>query len=243
MIYAFAILPAPMPSIEPQGIQDRIHYLQVGDLVAVVETEINVQVLEQAGEEQLLQAVLGHDRVIGELFSALFEQSSSLLPLRFGTVFLSQSALEEYLRSNHTSLVDRLQQLSGCSEYVLKGKFTPPKISQPAEDLKGKDYLVAKRTLYLQQQQVRSKQQEEYNDLITLLNASSQEIQTGVAQTAEDIKAFILLNSTQAQSIRESLTQWQSQHPAWQLDLSEALPPYHFADRDSKTKTPLINAS
>jgi hypothetical protein len=228
MIYAFAILSAPVPMIQPVGmLTDQIQYFEVEDLVVAVEPDIDVQELDQASEDRLLQAVVEHDRIICELFAHCV-----LLPLRFGTAFVSQVALEDYLRSQQTILKDRLQNLSGYAEYMLKGTYTPPTVlpSVPQAELKGKDYFLAKRSQYVQQQEVRSQQQQDYEDLILLLNSPESKLQIGTPQGSENFRAFILLTPIQAQTLGQSLTTWQIQHPDWQLDLSDALPPYHFAN-------------
>lgn len=230
MIYAFAILSAPVPMIQPAGmLTDQIQYFQVEDLVVAVEPDIDVQELDQASEDRLLQAVLEHDRIICELFAYC-----ALLPLRFGTAFVSEVALEDYLRSQQPVLKDRLQHLSGYAEYMLKGTCTPPTVlpsGQPQTELKGKNYLLAKRSQYVQQQEVRSQMQQDYEDLILFLNSPESKLQIVTPQGSENIRAFVLLTPIQAQTLSQSLVTWQIKHPDWQLDLSEALPPYHFANQ------------
>lgn len=233
MLYAFAILAAPLPQHQPIGIKaPAIAYIQVGELVVAIEPNLDVEALQAASEELLMQAAIAHDRVICELFT-----HETLLPLRFGTVFSSQQALADYLTSQQQFFAERLRLLSGYSEYLLKGQVTPPPVAVQ-NNLKGKDYLLAKRSYYLQQQGWRSQQQQEYQDLIALLQAASaagtedawRSPQIATAQESETLKIYLLLTRDRAESLRQSLQTWQVDRDCWHLDLSLALPPYHFAN-------------
>jgi len=82
--------------------------------------------------------------------------SRTLLPLRFGTAFVSIDALESYLQTEGERLCASLQRLDGYAEYLITGNAASPKLEM-ATNLTGKDYLLAKRSQYLQQEQWRSK--------------------------------------------------------------------------------------
>ncbi|CAN1209037.1 Gas vesicle synthesis GvpLGvpF [Tumidithrix helvetica PCC 7403] len=224
MLYAFAILAVPIPTIQPLGIEGKpVTFIQVGELVVVVEPNLNVEALKETTEEILLQAVLQHDRVICELYS-----QHNLLPLRFGTAFVSESALREYLIANQQELSDRLRSLEGYAEYLLKGKanFPKPEING---NLKGKEYLMAKREQYLQQQQVQVQLQSEVQELYGLIPQTSRAAPK-LIQEAEETKAHLLLTPLQAEQLSQFLQTWQSLHSHWRFELSDALPPYHFAE-------------
>jgi hypothetical protein len=225
MLYAFAIL-AVRPTIELLGIEGKpITYIQAGELVMALDLDLDLEALKETTEEILLRAVLEHDRVICELYT-----HHNLLPLRFGTAFVSETALREYLLTNQQELSDRLQQLEGCSEYLLRGKAGLPK-SAIDEGLKGKEYLLAKREHYLRQQQIQTQLQTEAQELYVLfcgLMAQSSQITPIIVRETEEIKVHLLLAPQQFQTLSQLLQTWQPLHSHWKFDLSNPLPPYHF---------------
>jgi hypothetical protein len=61
------------------------------------------------------KAVLEHARVIGECF-----RQGTVLPFRFGTVFHSDEAVRQAVRSNRKTFVDTVEHLRGKSEMHVK---------------------------------------------------------------------------------------------------------------------------
>jgi hypothetical protein len=235
MIYAIAILDN-VPHTKPQGMMGGlIEYIQVDKLVVAGIRNLDLETLKNQGEEVLITAVIAHDRLICELFNQNF-----LLPLRFGTVFKSQSLLEVYLESNHAQLSTKLNQLKGYSEYLLTlTLLETPSAPDLSSNLKGKDYLLAKRSQYLTEQARRSQQQSECQELIELIqppnipNIDGLEVseqftlnQSVPPQDKEFLRMYFLAK-TQLNAI---FAPWQAKYPHWQLQLSNPLPPYHFCD-------------
>ena len=90
MLYTFAILLAPLPEATPLGINGKpIQYLSRDRLVAMIEPDVDIEGLKLLPEQELMQAIIHHDRLVCELF-----EQRTLLPLRFGTAFVSIAALE-----------------------------------------------------------------------------------------------------------------------------------------------------
>jgi hypothetical protein len=236
-LYTFAFFSDPVPQANPPGINGNIKYLQVGNLVAAIEPDLDVQGLREVSEEVLLKAVLSHDRVICELF-----QDRTLLPLRFGTAFVSEAALRDYLHAHGRELSDRLQKLQNYAEYPIKAKFRSRSSQQDSSqteakpELKGKEYLLAKRDFYIQQQESRSLQQQECEDLINLLNAISVELEhptkprISEQQNWDELRAFMLLKPGQLDLLQTAIDDWLIEHLSWQIEIADPLPPYHFAD-------------
>ncbi|NJL22740.1 MAG: hypothetical protein HC895_21050 [Leptolyngbyaceae cyanobacterium SM1_3_5] len=112
------------------------------ELIAIVEPELNLELLQRS-DEQLMQAVLNHDRVLRELF-----EQTTLLPLRFGTCFVSEAGLVEHLQTHQQAYQGKLAALSNQVEYSLKCSpiFLPEAAIDP--DLKGKDYFLAKNSAF-----------------------------------------------------------------------------------------------
>ena len=233
MIYTYAILLAPAPLALPLGITGKqIQYLQSDRLIAVIETDIDVEALNHLPEQALMQAIVQHDRLICELFS-----DRTLLPLRFGTAFVSIDALETYLQEENEKLSASLQRLDGYAEFLITGSAIAPK-SEAATNLKGKDYLLAKRSQYLQQEEWRSQLQQEVLDYRqTLISNLSSEIDAEIykpefqhveTQGSEDVRVYALLPRSQVEFLQQATRSWEQQHSHWQIAWSQALPPYHF---------------
>lgn len=233
MIYTYAILLAPAPSDLPLGITGKqIQYLQCDRLIAVIESDIDVEALNHLPEQALMQAIVQHDRLICELFA-----ERSLLPLRFGTAFVSIDALETYLQEEQEKLLASLSRLDGYAEFLITGVAIAPKAEVEA-NLKGKNYLLAKRSQYLQQEQWRLQLQTEVLDYRqTLINSLNSEIdiktykpefQQVETQGSEDVRVYGLLPRSQVEMLEQVTRSWQEQNSHWQIIWSPALPPYHF---------------
>ncbi len=234
MIYTFAILLAPAPSDLPLGLTGKpIQYLQSDRLIAAIEPDVDIEALKLLPEQSLMQAIVHHDRLICNLFS-----DRTLLPLRFGTAFVSIQALETYLEAESAKLFASLERLDGYAEFLITGSAIAPKVEASA-NLKGKDYLLAKRSQYLQQEQWRSQLQEEvitYRQVITdylnsaNLNSESYkpEFQHVETQGSEDVRVYALLPRSQVEQLQITLRSWEGSHSHWQISWSQALPPYHF---------------
>ena len=233
MIYTYAILLAPAPSDLPLGITGKpIEYLQGDRLIAVIESDIDVEALNHLPEQALMQAIVQHDRLICELFA-----ERSLLPLRFGTAFVSIDALETYLQEEQEKLLASLSRLNGYAEFLITGAAIAPK-AEVETNLKGKNYLLAKRSQYLQQEQWRLQLQTEVLDyrqwLINSLNSEADsktykpEFQQVETQGSEDVRVYGLLPRSQVEMLQQVTRSWQEQNSHWQILWSPALPPYHF---------------
>jgi hypothetical protein len=229
MLYTFAILLAPVPDDLLLGIMGKpVQYLQCDRLIAVIEADVDIEALKLLPEPSLMQVIVQHDRLICELFD-----QRTLLPLRFGTAFVSVGALETYLKEEGDRLLASLERLDGYAEFLITGSAIAQKV-EAAATLKGKDYLLAKRSQYLQQEQWRSQLQAEvldYRQTITnglnpdLYKPEFQHVET---QGSEDVRVYALLPRSQIGYLQEILRSWEEQHSHWQISWSNALPPYHF---------------
>ncbi|MBD2104430.1 GvpL/GvpF family gas vesicle protein [Leptolyngbya sp. FACHB-261] len=220
MVYTFAFLSAPPPRQKPRGLQDTaIEYIVVGDLAAAVESGISLDALQQS-DERLLEAAVRHDQVICHLC-----QDQTVLPLRFGTVFISESRLREHLSQNQQAYQLRLQELQGAGEYLLKGRIEWPEPERGSAS--GRAYLLAKKQQYETQQQRAQQQQQECETLVQTL-AQQFSLELGRVQAEELLRLHVLLREEQRQSLKTVLEQWQRDYPHWRLELGGPLPPYHF---------------
>jgi hypothetical protein len=221
-MYTYAFLPrSEIPPKLPEGILGDLALVNGAYLSAVVEPELQAEQLQNS-DERLMQAVWVHDRVIQELF-----RQTVVLPLRFGTYFVSREGLLEHLATRSSEYLQKLAKLQGKAEYVLK--LTPVERSQPSieSELKGKDYFLAKKQRYQSQAE---QQQQQQSELEQLMQAIAQHYPDAVRSEPKDgVERIYLLASFLASfTPHQSLPSWQSQCPHWQLSLGEALPPYHF---------------
>ncbi len=112
-IYGFLSTPATVLEL-PIGIKDRVLAIAHAGVSALVEPQVSLESL-QNDDERLIQAVLSHDRVICEVF-----RQTTILPLRFGTCFVSKESLVTHLESHAEEYLEKLRQLNGKAEYILK---------------------------------------------------------------------------------------------------------------------------
>ena len=139
--YTYAFLETPVASLElPVDIRDRTLLVSHGGVSALVEPDVSIESLE-SDDERLIQAVLSHDRVICELF-----RQTTVLPLRFGTAFTSKESILTHLESHAENYLDKLHQLKGKAEYILK--FLRRTLDEPTipTQAKGRQYFLAKKT-------------------------------------------------------------------------------------------------
>ncbi|MDX2256187.1 MAG: GvpL/GvpF family gas vesicle protein [Pseudanabaenaceae cyanobacterium bins.39] len=228
MIYTFAILMAPCPKVQPLGLMGQpIQYWQCDRLVAVIQPDVDIEALKSLPEESLMQAIIQHDRLVCDLFT-----EQTLLPLRFGTAFISLDALDMYLRQEGAKLLGDLERLTGYAEFLIKGVAIAPKV-EPQTNLKGKDYLLAKRSLYLQQEEWRSQLQQEISSYLQLIkdnleSGTELHIHSTEPQGSESWRCYLLLPRSQADYLQNLGKSWLEKHRHWQIEWTEALPPYHF---------------
>lgn len=228
-MYTYAFFKKPTSPLQlSKGIKGALEIINCENLSALVEPDLVIENLPGTDEE-LMQAVLIHDRIICEVF-----QQTSILPLRFGTCFSSQVALIEHLELHQQQYLNKLEQFQGQAEYLLKAvPLESPvenlSISQPNSPppLKGRDYFLAKKQLHQRQLEHQQQQNQQWEDWISLLRQSYPNLILTDSQSAEQ-RIYLLISQTQEPKLREQLYQWQNQNSYWQLTLSEALPPYHF---------------
>jgi Gas vesicle synthesis protein GvpL/GvpF len=227
-MYTYAFL-ADIPPELPEGIFGSLQVIAAEGLAALVEPGLAPELLQE-NDKQLVQAVISHDRVIRELF-----EQTAVLPLRFGTYFKTQQGLVEHLQAHSSEYLLRLEGLQGKAEYSLK--LTPIAFVEPAigEEIKGKDYFLAKKQIYQHQVAWQSEQKAELEAFLETIASSNPQ---GVGQqfpqwvkgeTDQGVERIYLLSDRQLETeLLESFQNWQNQLPHWELVLGEALPPYHF---------------
>jgi hypothetical protein len=219
--YAFFKTPETHLQIEQDGIAGQVEIIGTPTLSALVEPNLDLDEIQQ-NDHRLVQAVLTHDRVICDLF-----WTATILPLRFGTWFVSPENLLEHLDLNQDKYLAKLNQFEGKAEYRLV--LMPIDTSQPQLDpeLREKESISAKKQRYQQQLDKQTQQQRE---LKTVLNEVALTYPNHILKESrsEGEKLYLLVNREAEDTLYSRLEGWQNLCSSWELTLGEALPPYHF---------------
>ncbi len=221
-VYAFAFLRCPDTSLKlPFGIHIPVEITCVGELAAITESGISIDAL-QNDDNKLMQAIVAHDRAL----RAVFEQTT-ILPLRFGTCFVDGDRLIEHLQNHLSDYLKTLDDLTGKAEYMLKVIPLEFESEAPSAEAKGKAYLLEKKRRYHAQVAYQQKQQDELDDLVQII---TQTYRCTIADRPDSKikKINILCDRQHEEALLEAYQHWRDRYQLWDLNLSEALPPYHF---------------
>jgi hypothetical protein len=200
-LYAFAFLELPLPLCPPIGWRGvPIEFIEVGSLAAAVDCTLPWRTI-QHDDEQVLQAALLHDRVICDLF-----RQQPVLPLQFGTVFVSLDGLSHHLGRHGERYRERIRNLTGMGEYTLK--LAPQLLHSYEDDFEQTD---------LELERLQGQLKERYSRIVD-----------GSPQRGVE-RVHLLIPVCEESSLRQQVHNWQSEYRRWQLDILGPLPPYHFA--------------
>lgn len=219
--YTYAFLETPsFPLTLPQGIASQVVLINGIQLSAIVEPGISLESC-QKNDAEIIQMALCHDRVIRELFEQV-----TVLPLRFGTCFNSQTKLLNYLQSHSQEYRKQLEEIKGKVEFCLK--LIPHSLpeTEPLTE-KGKNYFLAKKQQYQNRQNFSICQETEKQNLIYGIK-NVHKFPLVIQEQKEEVRIYILVSSQDKVLILEQFLTWQKACPRWDLFLGDSLPPYHF---------------
>lgn len=220
-LYLYGLCLCPDQPLDfPPGIEGEVSLVVVDALAALVEANLDLEAI-QADNGQLLRAVLSHDRVLCHMF-----QQTTLLPLRFGTQLTSLDDLTTHLTQQQDAYRAKLAALAHQAEYQIKlvpGELEPLPLP---EGLTGRDYFLAKKQRLQDFSLAQQQQQDERQRLIQTIMADYAD--AVVDEVALSTKVYVLLPQNQQEALAATLAQWQALAPSWELQMSDALPPYHF---------------
>lgn len=205
----------------PPGIAGSLQRVDTPSLSAVIEPQLDLGLVQQ-NDDRLVQAVLAHDRVMQSLF-----RQTVVLPLRFGTCFVSQTALLEHLHFHNTEYLAKLDTLTDKAEYVLKAIPLAFNATTAPTELTGRDYFFAKKQRLQAQASHQQTQQAELETLHRSILEAYQDVVYSPA-SEDGHRIYLLLPRSIETELWQRVGQWQLQCPHWQLEVGEALPPYHF---------------
>ncbi|MEN9225639.1 MAG: GvpL/GvpF family gas vesicle protein [Thermostichus sp. HHBFW_bins_43] len=227
-LYTYAFFPQPDAELvqfiqATEGIQRSVQVLApLGSRIAAAVEPMRDPESLQASDEVLVRSALRHDQVICRLFAQL-----PVLPLRFGTCFLSAEKLGSHLLARQAEYEHTLAAIEGRAEYCLKGVVQSSPQPGPQPSLSGTAYLLARKQAYLQQQQAQEQQEQELAQLQQLW-PSNWRVHTADPQAEEALRLYFLLTPAEREEAAQIAQAWLAQHPHWRLHWSTPLPPYHF---------------
>jgi Gas vesicle synthesis protein GvpL/GvpF len=226
-MYTYAFFKTPEVELTlPPGIAGDVQVVGNAQISALVESALNLELVQQ-DDTRLVQAVLTHDRIICDLF-----WQTPILPLRFGTWFVSLDSLLTHLATNQVTYLEKLTQFTGKAEYTLK--IVPRELAETptAAEFKGKAYFLAKKQLYEAQVAQQAQQATELEQLQFLIGQTypqhCRHAASPDAPKTDVEKIYLLIDRRHEGELYDHLQQWQNRTPLWELILGEALPPYHF---------------
>jgi hypothetical protein len=198
-LYTFAFLKRPLPPEIPTGWQGcSVEFIEVGDLAAAVDPTLPWEQI-QSRDEELLKAALLHDRVICDLF-----RQQPVLPLQFGTVFVSLEGIELHLQRKAEQYQEQIQNFVGMGEYTLK--IAPALVENVDEEQPERERFTLQEYL-----------EKDYPDLVE-----------GIPQRGIE-RLHILIPVQQEAHLHAQVAEYQQRCTCWDLDLQGPMPPYHFA--------------
>ncbi|MCC5617693.1 GvpL/GvpF family gas vesicle protein [Nostoc sp. CHAB 5836] len=220
--YTYAFINTPdFPVNLPEGNLGELRLISGNKLSAVVEPEISLEA-SQNNDEEIIKMVLAHDRVICEL-----SRQMTVLPLRFGTYFISQETLLNHIESHGQEYQEKLNHIQGKNEYTLK--VIPHKVEELAKQsgANGRDYFLAKKQHYQHQKSFIAAQNEEKSNLINFIKEIYQSSAI-VQDHAEEVRLHLLVDHHDKALLLKQVLTLQKKCSHWNLILGEPLPPYHF---------------
>ncbi len=223
-MYTYAFFQGDSTVLElPIGIEGHLEVM-VGahELTAIVEPGLDIEAI-QAHDERLMRAVVAHDQIL----CGVFNQVESLLPLRFGTYFLSGDRLLEHLATHVIAYQAKLTELIGKAEYTIKLVPNALPTASAAPATKGRDYFLAKKQQY---QELTNQSQAQQDELSWLLDQFSEHYGAIVRSESTDglERIYILGDRQHEPQLLQQVQQWQLACSTWHISVGAALPPYHF---------------
>lgn len=209
----------------PQGVNRQTEWIGVSGLGAIAESDLDLEAL-QADNDQLMAAVLTHDRVICEVFA-----QTTVLPLRFGTQFVSRERVQSHLQENCDRYQHHLAALAHQAEYGVT--LIPKPITAPAlaTNLAGREYFLAKKQRLQALGDEQAQQQAELTAVIAAIQAHLDQSEINPihhASSDQGERLYFLSPVAAHADLVQISAEWQALCPHWELTLGPPLPPYHF---------------
>lgn len=162
-------------------------------------------------------------------------QMGDVLPARFGTVFLTESSLQDDIENRRSELLADFERIKGCEEWGVKVFASKPGgIELPAELKTGKDYLKAKSAVL--QSRKRPAPDPEVSRLASALENVSEGCCDGgrISGGRRDLifQISLLLKRSNRKKLQTILTRFSTEwKDTRQIECTGPWPPYSFVSR------------
>ncbi len=223
LIYSLFTHSEPFISPTYTGIDNQpltiIHYQQLN---AVVSKKITTPLSKE------VTLLLKYHQII-----ELLHEQYSVIPMRYGCLFESETQIQQWLETNYTVYRNLLAKIKDCVEIGIRiwPHETPPLESVLTEKRTGKDYLGARQQFYLAQDQLTAEQKQLvttfYHHLSKFIKASKQEYHF----TSRLTSLYFLVPNTHVQSFQDIFAMIEN-NTTLKLFLSGPWAPYNFVSTD-----------
>jgi hypothetical protein len=221
-LYTYAFLNIPASPLDlPSGIACKVELAAGDSLAALVEPGLCLEEINN-DDRQLMLAVVSHDRVIREVF-----RHTAVLPLRFGTCFVSVAGLLAHMQQRQEEYLQKLEGFAGKAEYMLKFIPLQPPVSEVPLEAKGKQYFLAKKQRYQSQQDFQTQQAAQWQEVQKLIAQVYCHTVAGLAVDSTE-RIYLLGAREEEAELLQQLQAWQQVCSHWELQLGSPVPPYHF---------------
>jgi hypothetical protein len=234
-LYAISQIPAgTAPAIAAEAIDGvaGVEAIRSGEHLGWVSRVAKKDFADQLNEhmqdlEWLATAGLRHQRVVAELSGHI-----TVLPARFGTVFLSEESLGQHIKGRKRALGKAFKQVADADEWGIKVfAVASPKQTATAKDASGSDYLKRKAQLLKPRgdKQLDADVQEFIAALTNLAVAASPGGKASAGQPGLVWHGAFLVRRKERKKLESALgkyaTRWKD---ARRIDCSGPWPPYSF---------------
>jgi Gas vesicle synthesis protein GvpL/GvpF len=255
LVYVYALAPISVAATDGtiSGIGgERIRWITEGDLQAAVS-----DVPEEEFGEEALNSGLTDMQWLGpralahqDVNRQLHEQSDALIPLAFGTVFRDDARVRAMLREQQTSLLERLDRVRGCSEWVVAVHQTTPPDPQQATSVQelhaqiataapGRAHLLRKRLGEVEREAARQLTVEAVERVVQALERSAEDVylEPLPSETVERplLRASVLVRRADEHQFLETVDSLQTQ--AQRVLVTGPWPAYRFAGLEHAAAT------
>jgi hypothetical protein len=227
--YVYAVLPikSNVPD-DLRGIRDEpLRAIPCGELQAIVGEH-------EAPEPKVSpERVLAHHDVVARL-----RQGSQALPVQFGTVFSSVSAVQESLEERSEALADTMSRLAGTSEFGISvlwdSKQAAPNSELNEAPVSGVEYMRQRLGEYQRQNDLRAKAEQVSEAIERSLGPYSRDWRLSVLPTDNmPVRGSFLVAEREMDTFRREFTQLCADLSDLRFSLVGPWPPYSFVSSRS----------
>jgi Gas vesicle synthesis protein GvpL/GvpF len=204
----------------------QLQCLNFGKFTAIVQIGLDLSQLGSQAEQDWIEFAIAYGTVQCQIFAKV----RAMLPWSLRSAFFADLArLQQFLETDQSLFLARLQALEGWGEFSLVAIFEPELIKPDlikTEETKGRAYFASRKHEF----ELKQKISLEAQAIVELVQTDPSKVVWGKVREKEQMRSSVLLKVVEEEQIREQLNNWQESHPGWQIELGESLPPYSFVN-------------